>query len=105
MHQRRARILVALLGLLAVLFCPQLLPIGAAEPDTTAFLRVRLDSVTPDVVTTSSEPTITVTGTVTNVGDRPVREVVARLERSALVRNSSALRTTLYADGQFNPVG
>jgi hypothetical protein len=68
-------------------------------------VRVRLDSVTPDVVTTSSEPTITVTGTVTNVGDRPVREVLARLERSARVQYSSALRTTLDAGGQFNPVG
>jgi hypothetical protein len=103
-HRRRARILVALLGLLAVLFCPQLVPTVAAEPDASAFVRVRLDSVSPDVVTTSSEPTITVTGTVTNVGDRPVRDVVARLERSAAVQYSSALRTTLYADGQFNPV-
>lgn len=103
-HRRRARILVALLGLLAVLFCPQLVPTVAAEPDASAFVRVRLDSVSPDVVTTSSEPTVTVTGTVTNVGDRPVRDVVARLERSAAVQYSSALRTTLYADGQFNPV-
>ena len=87
-----------------MLFCPQLVPTVAAEPDASAFVRVRLDSVSPDVVTTSSEPTITVTGTVTNVGDRPVRDVVARLERSAAVQYSSALRTTLYADGQFNPV-
>jgi hypothetical protein len=103
-HQRRAWI-AALLGLLAALVFSPLAPTVAAEPTPSEFVRVRLDSVTPDVVTTSSEPTITVTGTVTNVGDRPVREVLARLERSARVQYSSALRTTLYADGQFNPIG
>ena len=108
-HRRRAGF-AALLGLLAVLLylCPALsartAATVAAEPGT-AFLAVRLDGVTPDLVTTSSEPTVTVTATVTNVGDRPVRDVVARLERSAPVTSSSALRTTLYAGGQFNPVG
>ena len=39
--------------------------------------------VTPDVVTTTSDPVVTVTGTVTNVGDRPVRDVMVRLEHAA----------------------
>jgi len=92
---------IALLGLLLCL----LPPTAGAEPESAAFLAVRLDSVTPDVVTTSSKPTVTVTATVTNVGDRPVRDVVARLEHSGPVTTSAELRTSLYAGGHFDPVG
>ena len=70
------------------------------------FLQVRLDRVTPDLVTTTSDPTLTVTATVTNVGDRPVRDVVARLEHAPAVTSSAGLRTNL--DGgtdQYQPVG
>jgi len=103
-HHRRARI-AALLGLIAALFLAQPVPTVAGAPDPSEFVRVRLDGISPEVVTTSSDPTVTVTGTVTNVGDRPVRDVVARLERSAPLLDSSELRTALYAGGQFNPVG
>ncbi len=57
-------------------------------------------------MTTTSEPSVTVIGTVTNVGDRPVRDVVARLEHAAAVTSSAGLRTNL--DGgtdQYQPVG
>lgn len=80
------------------------LPMAAGEPDGTSFLQVRLDSVTPDVVTTSSEPVVTVAATVTNVGDRPVRDVVARLEHGAPVPSSSVLRTALSGGEPFQPV-
>ncbi len=103
--QRRTGIaaLVALLALLLNLSAQFSAPV-AAEPDPPAFLTVRLDSVTPDVITTSSEPTVTVAATVTNVSDGPVRDVMARLERSAAVASSAGLRTTLHVGGQFNPV-
>ena len=91
-------------GLLAAL--PGGWPMAAAEPGAEEFLRVRVDGVTPDVVTTSSEPTVTVTGTVTNVGDRPVRDIVARLERSPAVTTSAGLRTSLAGTGTpFEAVG
>lgn len=100
----RAPRLVAVFGLLAaLLLCPP--PAVSAEPDPTEFLAVRLDSVTPDVVTTSSEPTLTVTATVTNIGDRAVRDVVARLESAGPITASSVLRTSLQAGGQFSQVG
>lgn len=89
-------LIVALLGIT---------PTVAAEPGEAAQLSVRLDSVTPDVVTTSSEPTVTVTATVTNVGEQPVRDVMARMEHSGAVTSPSVLRTSLYAGGQFEPVG
>ena len=93
--------IAAILALLALLCAP---PIAAA-PDPAALLTVRIDSVTPDVVTTSSEPTVTVTATVTNVGDQIVRDVAARLEHGPAVTSSSGLRTSLYVGGQFEPVG
>ena len=99
------RILV-ILGVLALLAMPTTAPAAAGEPGSAPFLQVRVDSVTPDLITTTSEPTVTVTGTVTNVGDRPVRDVVARLEHAAAVTSSAGLRTNLDgANEQFQPVG
>ena len=100
-----ARLLVAI-GLLALFVVPFALPRAAAgEPGSTPFLTVRIDRVTPDVVTTTSEPTITVTGSVQNVGDRPVRDVMVRLEDAAAVASSAGLRTNLAGDvDQFEPV-
>ena len=99
------RIIVVILGLLILLLAPAVPPTAAGDPGAE-FLKLRLDSVTPDVVTTSSEPTVTVTATVTNVGDRPVRDVVARLEHGAAVTSSSGLRTSLDSTAdQFEAVG
>jgi hypothetical protein len=75
------------------------LPIAAAgEPGAGPFVQVRIDQVTPKVVTTTSQPVVTVTGIVTNVGDRPVRDVMVRLERAAAVSTSAGLRTNLDGD-------
>ncbi len=77
---------------------------AAGEPSATPFVRVRIDQVTPDLVTTTSEPVVTVSGMVTNIGDRPVRDVMVRLEHAAAVTSSVALRTSL--DGstdQYQP--
>ncbi|EUA43567.1 NUDIX domain protein [Mycobacterium xenopi 3993] len=52
------------------------------EPSATPFVQIRVDQVTPDVVTTTSEPVVTVSGIVTNVGDRPVHDVMVRLEHA-----------------------
>lgn len=99
--------LLAALTLLTLIAVPVALPRAAAgQPGSTPFLQVRIDRVTPDVVTTTSEPTVTVTGTVLNVGDRLVRDVVVRLEDAAAVTTSTGLRTNLAGDvDQFEPVG
>ncbi|MCV6979444.1 hypothetical protein H7I53_04275 [Mycolicibacterium pulveris] len=93
--------------LLVLIAAPVALPRAAAgEPGSTRFLEVRLDRITPEVVTTTSEPTVTVTGKVLNVGDRPVRDVVVRLEDGAAVTSSPGLRTNLAGNvDQFEPVG
>ncbi|AQA06330.1 hypothetical protein BVC93_12150 [Mycobacterium sp. MS1601] len=93
--------------LLAMLVLPAALPqAAAAEPGEAQFLVIHVDRVTPESVTTTGPPTVTVSGTVENVGDRPVRDVVARLERAPAVENSSQLRTDLGGENsQFSPVG
>ncbi len=77
---------------------------AAGEPGGTPFVRVRIDQVTPDVVTTTSRPVVTVSGMVTNIGDRPVRDVMVRLEHAAAVTRSAGLRTSLDGDtDQYQP--
>jgi hypothetical protein len=93
--------LLAVATLLTLIVVPGLLPrVAAAEPGAKPFLQLHINSVTPDIVSTTSEPMVTVTGTVTNVGDRPVRDVMVRLEHAAAVSASAALRTSLTGDGQ-----
>ena len=102
---RLATVVGMVAGLGVVLTGPLAPPRAAAgEPGATPFVRVRIDKVTPDVVTTTSEAVVTVSGVVTNVGDRPVRDVMVRLEHAAAVGSSAALRTSL--DGstdQYQP--
>jgi hypothetical protein len=100
-----ASCLAVVAGILALLIVPTAAPRAAAgDPGTTPFVQIRVDQVTPDVVTTTSEPVVTVKGTVINVGDRPVRDVMVRLEHAPAVTSSAALRTSL--DGgtdQYQP--
>ncbi|MDF2823930.1 MAG: hypothetical protein K0R68_1338 [Mycobacterium sp.] len=99
--------LVAVAILLALLGIPAVSPQAAAgEPGATPFLMIHVDRVTPESVTTTGAAEVTVTGTVVNVGDRPVRDIVARLERAPAVEDSSQLRTDLSGDNsQFSAVG
>lgn len=77
---------------------------AAGEPSATPFVQVRIDHVTPEVVTSSSEPVVTVTGTVINVGDRPVRDVMIRLEHATALASSVGLRTSLAGStDQYQP--
>jgi hypothetical protein len=103
-----ARLLVAI-GLVLLSVSPLVPmtppPAAANQPGATPFLQVRIDRVTPDVVTTTSEPIVTVTGVVLNVGDRPVRDVMVRLEDADAVSSSTGLRTNLAGNvDQFEPV-
>jgi hypothetical protein len=101
---RLALVVGILAGLEAVLMLPGAPRARAGEPGTTPFVQVRVDQVTPAVVTTTSEPVVTVNGVVANVGDRPVRDVMVRLEHADAVNSSAGLRTNL--DGgtdQFQP--
>jgi len=97
--RRAALVRLAAAGVLTVLATGLTLPTAAAgEPGATPFVQVRIDRVTPQVATTTSEPVVTVAGTVTNIGDRPVRDVMVRLEHAAAVTTSAGLRTNLDGD-------
>lgn len=97
--------LFAAVALLALIVAPVMPGAAAGEPGAVPFLQVRIDRVTPEVVTTTSEPIVTVTGAVLNVGDRPVRDVMVRLEHAADVTASAGLRTNLAGNvDQFEPV-
>jgi hypothetical protein len=102
---RVAAVVGIVAGFAIALTGPVIAPRAAAdEPGATPFVRVRIDQVTPDVVTTTSQPVITVSGMVINIGDRPVRDVMVRLEHAAPVAASAGLRTSL--DGgtdQYQP--
>src|ERR1700722_11854322 len=95
---RRAALL-RLLAVVGILGTGVVLPTAAAgEPGAIPFVQVRIDQVTPQVATTTSEPVVTVNGTVTNIGDRPVRDVMLRIEHAPAVSNSAGLRTNLDGD-------
>ena len=81
------------------------------RPTSSSFLEMSIDSVAPTTVTANSDPFVTVTATVTNVGDRPVSDVVVRMQRAPAVATSPELRTALHLGqesysiaGKFNPV-
>ena len=77
-------------------------PVTIAAPDTEPdWLALSIDSVTPQSVTTTSDPTVSVTATVTNVGDRPVDEVNVRIQRAPAINAAPQLRTSLTLD-QYN---
>lgn len=98
--------LCAAIVLLVLFAIPAALPQAAAgEAGDAVFLQLRVDRVTPEIVTTTSEPTVTVAGVVRNIGDRTVRDVVLRLEHAAAVDTSTGLRTNLSGNvDQFEPV-
>lgn len=100
-----ARLVVAVLALLLAVAPAATSPLATAQPSSATFLRVQIDTVSPDVVTTTSDPMVTVTGTISNVGDRSVRDVVVRLEHAPAATSSSTLRTDLAGNvDQYQPV-
>lgn len=90
--------LLAVIALLAGVSVGVIPTAAAGEPGATPFVQVRIDQVTPQVVTTTSDSVVTVAGTVTNIGDRPVHDVMLRLEHAPAVSSSMGLRTNLDGD-------
>jgi hypothetical protein len=79
---------------------------ASAESENAQFLALSIDTVGPTTVTTSSPSTVTVAGTVRNVGDRAVDEVAVRLQRAAPVSSAEQLRTSLtFEQNVFDTVG
>ncbi|MFC8043782.1 DUF6049 family protein [Nocardia sp. NPDC057353] len=77
-------------------------PSGSGDADQQIgmpkFLKLSLDSVTPTAVTTASDPVVTVTGTVTNIGDRVVDDISVRIQRAAAITEPGGVRSSLRLD-------
>ncbi|WP_280468687.1 DUF6049 family protein [Nocardia cyriacigeorgica] len=103
---RGLRIIVAVLTILGAVAALPILsqppadaqPSESGEASSPKFLKLSLDSVTPTTVTTTSDPVLTVSGTVTNIGDRVVDDVSVRVQRARAVSEPSGLRTALRLD-------
>lgn len=97
--------LLAVVTLLTLIVLPAAPQAAADEPGEGSFLELQIASITPEFFSTTSPGVVTVTGTVANVGDRPVRDVVVRLERAAAVQTAAGLRTNLTGPvDQYQPV-
>ncbi|MEV0356133.1 DUF6049 family protein [Nocardia sp. NPDC050697] len=103
------RIAAAILTILgSILVVAPLTGQAAAQPSVAGdadqqigvpkFLKLSLDSVTPTAVTTASDPVVTVTGTVTNIGDRVVDDVSVRIQRAPAVTEPGGVRSSLRLD-------
>ncbi|MGQ4597863.1 DUF6049 family protein [Nocardia sp. R6R-6] len=99
------RIFVAVLTILGPVTALPLLdttavaqPTGSGASSTPKFLKLSLDSVSPTTVTTASAERVTVSGTVTNIGDRWVDDVSIRIQRAAAITAPSGLRASLRLD-------
>lgn len=88
------------------------IPLRQAPADASQrFLHLSIDSVTPQMVEPNSPATVTVTGSVANVGDRDVSDVQVRLQRADPVAEPEQVRTALQLDqdsyhtvGQFHQI-
>ncbi len=99
-HLSRWAAVLGVFGLLLTTMLAGPLPVAAAAPfpEPAEFVNVAIDSVSPSAVTTSSPTTVTVRGTLNNVGDRPVTDLVMRVQRGERVASGPELRTSLIRD-------
>ncbi|MEY1673033.1 hypothetical protein AB4Z55_02535 [Gordonia sp. ABKF26] len=65
------------------------------QQSPSRFARIVIDSMTPNIVTTTSRPVVTVSGRVDNVGDRSITDLTIRLERGDPVTSAAGLQTDL----------
>ncbi|MBD8507038.1 hypothetical protein HT102_11115 [Hoyosella sp. G463] len=94
-----ARILLVLLAsALVMIVAPPVISSAQPAPDQgpgmSGPLAVRLDSITPSVVTGTTGPDLTVTGTITNTSSSAAAGLAVRLQRAARVSTESQLLST-----------
>ncbi|MFD3748480.1 DUF6049 family protein [Nocardia sp. NPDC058633] len=93
------RLITAVLTILgSMTLLPAVAHAQTDESGTPKFLKLTLDAVAPGTVTTGSDPKLTVSGTVTNIGDRVVDDVSVRIQRAGAVDTPSGLRSSLRLD-------
>ena len=128
-RRHRGSVRVRAVGALALAGALVGLPLAAVTPPATAVTpdesaaagyvpdpaprnaRITIDTVTPEVLgsgggggSDSGVPTVTVSGTVSNVGDQPIAGVDVRLQRGPRLADSDAMRRALTWSEQSFPV-
>nr|WP_244882996.1 DUF6049 family protein [Gordonia desulfuricans] len=90
---------------------------GSASVSPTAsegsrFARIVIDSLTPTMVTSTSGPTVSITGHVLNTSSRTIHDLSIRLERGDAVADADELRSALAGEhppvaaaSAFRPIG
>ncbi|WP_436492993.1 DUF6049 family protein [Actinokineospora sp. HUAS TT18] len=96
LHRAGLAVLVAVLVVLGV-------PLGTAAAQASGRIRIDLDQLTPRVVDTTTQ-TITVTGKITNTGDRRIDRITVRLQRGDALAAEPALRGALDEPQQTTAV-
>ncbi|WP_244332507.1 DUF6049 family protein [Gordonia polyisoprenivorans] len=91
----------------AVLMVLSAAPAAAAPGDTATaqpdrFAQIVIDSMTPSMVTSSSGPTVAISGHVINTSSRTLRDLGIRLERGDALTGASQLRSALA--GEHPPI-
>lgn len=70
-------------------------PTAPSQQPTGPGLELRIDEMSPRVVTSTGPPTLTITGDVVNTGDQPVHSVEIRAQRGDRLRTEGEVRTAL----------
>jgi hypothetical protein len=78
-------------------------PIGPASAQSAGRVRIDLDQLAPRVVDATTQ-TVTVSGKITNTGDRRVDRIAVRLQRGEPLENESQLRGALDQPQQTGAV-
>jgi Family of unknown function (DUF6049) len=107
---RRWAVALLVTGLAVLL--TSLAPIATAAPNPVSrnWLRLVISSEQPRMVT-ANDTSVTINATITNISDRPIRQLTARIELGDAVTGTTALRASLsptasysHSDTVFTPV-
>jgi hypothetical protein len=82
---------------------PRLLPTDTTNQNDTD-LRLRIDAMSPRVVTATGPAALTVTGSLLNAGTQPIRNLEVRAQLSERLRTEADIRTALAGDAQDDAV-
>jgi Family of unknown function (DUF6049) len=95
---------------LAVLLTPLAATAAQGNPISRSWLRLVISSQQPRLVT-ANDTSVTISATITNISDRPIRQLTARIELGDAGTSATALRASLgptasftHSDTAFTPV-
>jgi hypothetical protein len=94
-------LVAALVALAAPLWSTQLATAAPAPAVTQNWLRLTLGSMRPNVITATST-SVTLTGRITNISDRGIHQITARLQLADSLTNGADVRSALSPTATYN---